>query len=49
MIMGGACGTFSPKILNCFANIKEDYEKLASEGAGILAKTKKSVTNYKTV
>lgn len=29
MIMNGECGTFSPKLLQCFRNAREDFETLA--------------------
>ena len=31
MILDGECGTFSPKIIECFKNAKEEFEKLADE------------------
>lgn len=31
MIMEGECGTFSPKLLNCFQKSKDAFEKLADE------------------
>lgn len=31
MIMNGDCGTFSPKILNCFEQVKSDFEDLANK------------------
>lgn len=29
MILNGECGVFSPKLLECFRNVKADFEKLA--------------------
>ncbi len=31
MIMNGDCGTFSPKILNCFSQVKTEFEELAAQ------------------
>ncbi len=31
MIINGECGVFSPKIMECFRLVKEDFEKLADE------------------
>lgn len=33
MIVNGECGVFSPKLLECFRNVRKEYEALA-EGAG---------------
>ncbi len=32
MILDGECGVFSPKLLKCFTNARESFEKLANEG-----------------
>lgn len=31
MIVTGECGVFSPKLLECFRNVKEDFEKLVDK------------------
>ncbi len=31
MIVMGECGIFSPKLLECFRKVKQDYEELAAE------------------
>lgn len=31
MIITGECGVFSPKLLECFRNVREEFEKTASE------------------
>lgn len=33
MIVSGECGVFSPKLLECFRNVRKDFEKLAAEHA----------------
>lgn len=33
MIVTGACGIFSPKLLECFRNVRNEYEKLADRMA----------------
>ncbi len=30
MILDGECGTFSPKLMEAFKKVKEDFEKLVS-------------------
>lgn len=29
MIVAGECGVFSPKLLDCFAKVRGDFEELA--------------------
>lgn len=31
MILNGACGIFSPKLMECLKNVREEFEKLADE------------------
>lgn len=32
MIVTGECGVFSPKLLDCFWNVRKDFERLADQG-----------------
>ncbi len=41
MILNGECGEFSPRLLECFKNVREDFAALSRAYADGLAPTKK--------